>query len=284
MVMSSREFHKTAAFTLIEVMVTIGVIALLLAILLPSLARSRENARSVKCRSNLHQWGLAMLMYANSHSGVLPFEERPDPRPGRGEDENQDKVWDNVPASGSRPAEIRGWICWFDCLDRHMGRGVSAEDVKICPTVQRFEPNREESYRMNSKLADSSRYKKDGSPNRYFMPYRKVDTLKRPSDTVVLFDGDVGTGLVDLRPGMPPPPPSFKGRWRLRNDDVNYRHNIATNLLFADWHVENIKKKALALRSYNKADYDAGRPDPVGSIIWQPPDMGPWDPDPDLSD
>ena len=192
MVMSSCKPRMTAAFTLIEVMVTVGVIALLLAILLPSLSRSRENARSVKCRSNLHQWGLAMLMYANSHRNVLPFEERPDPRPGMGEDENQDKVWDNVPASGSRPAEVRGWICWFDCLDRYMGRGVLAEDVKICPTVQRFEPNYEESYRMNSKLADNSRYKKDGSLNAYFMPHRKLDTLKRPPDTVVLFDGDVG--------------------------------------------------------------------------------------------
>ncbi|HPD29518.1 MAG TPA: DUF1559 domain-containing protein [Phycisphaerae bacterium] len=281
--MSSCRFHKRAAFTLIEVMVTIGVIALLLSILLPSLSRSRENARSVNCRSNLHQWGLAILMYVNSTNGVLPFEERPDPRPGMGEDENGDKVWDDVPASAGRPAQVRGWICWFDCLDRYMGKGVSAEQVKICPTVQRFEPNREESYRMNSKLADYSLYKKDGTRNDYFMPYRRVETLKRPSDTVVLFDGDVGTGPVDLGPGSPPPP-SFKGRWRLHNDDVNYRHNIATNLLFADWHVENMKKKALALRSYNKADYDAGRPNPVGSIIWQPPDMGPWDPDPGLGE
>ncbi len=264
-------------------MVVIGVIALLVAILLPSLARSRETARSVKCRSNLHQWGVSMLMYTNTHRGMLPFEERPDPRPGLGEDENGDKIWDDLPPVGGRPAETRSWICWFDCLDRYMGRGVAAEEVKICPTVQRFEPNREESYRMNSKLADSSRYKKDGSFNPYFMPYRKIDSLKRPPVTVVLFDGDVGVGLPAPGPASTPPP-SFKGRWRLTNDDVNYRHNIATNLLFADWHAENIKKKPLADQSYDKAAYNAGRPNPVGAIIWQPPDMGPWDPDPGAGD
>ncbi len=281
--MVPRKPHIKAAFSLIEVMVAIGIVALLIAILVPSLSRSRENTRSVNCRSNLHQWGVAMLMYSNSNSGVLPFEERPAPRPGLGEDENHDKVWDDVPAAGGRPAETRGWVCWFDCLDRSMGRGVSAEDVKICPTVQRFEPNREESYRMNSKLADSSRYKQDGSLNRYFTPFRKVDSLKRPPATVVLFDGDVGFGVVG--PGGPSTaPPSFKGRWRLRDDDVNYRHNIATNLLFADWHAENIKKDPLAARSYDKAAFQAGRPNPVGAIIWQPPDMGPWNPDPGAGD
>lgn len=270
--------HSLAGFSLIEVMVAIGVVALLVAILVPSLSRSRENARSVVCRSNLHQWGVSMLMYANSHGGALPFEERPDPRPGLGEDENGDKVWDNLPAIGNRPAEVRGWVCWFDCLDRYMGKGVTAEDVKLCPTVQRFDPNREESYRMNSKLADASRYKKDGSLNRYFMPHRKLDSLKRPSVTVVLFDGDVGPGLSAGAP------PSFKGRWRLRNDDVNYRHNVATNLLFADWHAENLKKKVLAQKSYDKTAFDAGRPNPVGALIWQPPDLGPWEPDPDTGD
>jgi prepilin-type N-terminal cleavage/methylation domain-containing protein/prepilin-type processing-associated H-X9-DG protein len=275
--------QRKAAFTLLEMMVVVGILSLLIAILMPSLSRGREQSRSVKCRSNLHQWGLAMAMYAGSNKDVLPFEERPDPRPGMGEDENQDKAWDPVPAAPGRPAEPRGWVCWFDCLDRSMGSGAMDEDVKICPTVRRFEPNHEESYRMNSKLADSSQYKKDGSLNRYYMPYRKLHTLKRPAVTVVLFDGDVGFGTA--RPGVTSTaPPSFKGRWRLSDDDVNYRHNIAANLLFADWHAENINKKSLALNSYDKAAFEAGRPNPVGAIIWQPPDMGPWDPDPGSGD
>ena len=50
-------------FTLVELLVVIGIIALLIGILLPALSRARERAREAVCSSNLHQQGLALLMY-----------------------------------------------------------------------------------------------------------------------------------------------------------------------------------------------------------------------------
>ena len=60
-------------FTLVELLVVIGVIALLISILLPTLAGARKSARRVACASNLRQNTIALLQYADRHDGKLPL-------------------------------------------------------------------------------------------------------------------------------------------------------------------------------------------------------------------
>jgi prepilin-type N-terminal cleavage/methylation domain-containing protein/prepilin-type processing-associated H-X9-DG protein len=65
----ARPFRETRGFTLIELLVVIAIIALLISLLLPSLAGARETARTTKCASNLRQLAIASLSYSHDQKG-----------------------------------------------------------------------------------------------------------------------------------------------------------------------------------------------------------------------
>ena len=89
------------AFTLVELLVVIGIIAVLVAILLPTLNRAREAGRRVQCLSNLKQISNATIAYCNDNNGSYPG------RAGQG----TDAIFDGDPKRNW------GWIAWRRKVD-----------------------------------------------------------------------------------------------------------------------------------------------------------------------
>jgi prepilin-type N-terminal cleavage/methylation domain-containing protein len=68
----NRRRNPSKAFTLVELLVVIGIIALLISILLPALSKAREQANVVKCLSNVRQLAMATMLFSQDHRGYIP--------------------------------------------------------------------------------------------------------------------------------------------------------------------------------------------------------------------
>jgi prepilin-type N-terminal cleavage/methylation domain-containing protein len=99
--------NRRIAFTLIELLVVIAIIAILASLLLPVLAKAKDQAKATSCLSNLHQWGAEWAMYCGDYKDTFPS----------GANEN-----------GSGSANPRA--AWFSALGRS---GTTSNQLLTCP-------------------------------------------------------------------------------------------------------------------------------------------------------
>lgn len=120
-VTQGRARGQCAGFTLVELLVVIGIISLLIAILLPALNKARAAGNRTACLSNIRQLGIAIQMYCNDNGGYFPTCA----------------FWDAPPAYGLYPDD---WIHWQanrklddSAVAKYVGHGEQLKRVLRCP-------------------------------------------------------------------------------------------------------------------------------------------------------
>ena len=203
---------RRRAFTLIELLVVVAILALLMAILAPSLRRVKALSQSTVCAANLHQMGLAFQEYTRTYRNCFPFY-RSDEKPGcatQGDDVRYhwfERVRWCISESRQVPETFDSWLC-----PSHLNARYDADYL---------------SYGYNyTHLGD---WPVSPAP----VIARTFD-IRQPSRTIVTADSDEEiTGIGRWGSVISPPDygPGF-------NYPVGIRHTEGrANVLFADWSV-----------------------------------------------
>jgi prepilin-type N-terminal cleavage/methylation domain-containing protein/prepilin-type processing-associated H-X9-DG protein len=256
--MAQPNHRRGRGFTLVELLVVIGIIALLLAMLLPAVSRARGQAISVKCKAQMRDIGVLLSIYAQENRGVLyPIGDMyKDPADGK-------TKWKTLGYEPNEPdlGRARRWpVPVFKITDEYTkgtyNKGVPITSLKVtnpesmkCPAD--IDPVEDHTYILNKHLAVN--YEKGVKLGGRV---RNADGAVKSSSDVVLM-GEKKTSETDYY---------MEATQQSEFDRVvePYRHGLklGSNYLFLDWHVDVQPPKAAkdSMDSWDAIGGDPGAP------------------------
>ncbi len=244
---------RTEAFTLIELLVVIAIIAILAAMLLPSLSKAKASAQATACSGNIKQLVVAWLVYSDENGGALVNNSSTaDTRTYRLSWVNNIQDWGMSVVNTNPTFIVSGKLA--PLVNNNLG-------VYKCPSdlVPAQNGPRLRSISLNAMVGDPLI-----DPNRFnptWVQFKKISQFPRPSEFYVFIEEHPDT----INDGY------FMNRWdeiKWGNLPASY-HNGAANLSWADGHVERHRWHANTIRPAVKGGAGGGFvPSPTDDFLW----------------
>lgn len=214
-----------AAFTLVELLVAIAVVAVLAALLFPALERSRDAARTAACASNLRQLAAAALSYAGEHRGQFPW--------GLRVEGGETACWDFIVGADGK---ARPGLLWD-----HVP-GEDRKRVLQCPAFLGGEANWRGDPLTGYNYNCSYVGKVEGDSGGRDAPAR-LPQIEDPARTALFGDGEYAGGANKfMRAPVRDRAHDGSGTGVREAGTQGFRHRGRTNVAFCDGHVEALSK------------------------------------------
>jgi len=169
---------------LIELLVVIAIIGILAAMLLPALNKAQAKARATKCVSNLREWGLGFMMYADDWNEYMPAEGDASTA-----GDNNLQAWGNAIPPYVKQPTYKYLKYTLPPTGTWVGKRIPSNIIWVCPEKNRTHPTSVSGlnvfdYAMNDLLDGGNTGTLSGNQT----PRARRSSFSYPSQTVVLFD------------------------------------------------------------------------------------------------